>query len=180
MGGLRGWSGHVHRRRRLAEEALPLARTLGDDALLAHALCSFDPDEARLQESVTVARKSGSLPALALSLQKWGAFVARCGEAAEGQHILEEALAVAREAGDTSQIATTLLSLGMRRQEPRRLAYLQEAAALYRAGHDADTRLLLLMRLANMERGRTWSSGRRGWKKRSCCAGTNPLAPRPA
>jgi predicted ATPase/DNA-binding XRE family transcriptional regulator len=132
------WSGHLthtlgepRHGRELGEEAVRVARELGDSRVLAFALRTLgttlafglgqtDQGKAFLEEGLATARGCGDLWDAATGLLDLGMLAFALGEPARSRELLEEGLALGREAGDGVTIAHLLCALGqlaLRRSE---------------------------------------------------------------
>jgi tetratricopeptide (TPR) repeat protein len=162
LSSLAGWSDFgdgldmFARRQKLAQEALPLARELGDQALLAETLCAFaaglphDQATRMLEESVTLARANGDTSLLARSLSRQGNAVSLSGEHERGKALYEQALALYEETGDAAGIASVLFSLAIRADGAEKRAHLERALALQR-GLGAEKRMAEILMILERE-----------------------------
>ena len=104
------------------EEALDIAREVGDPHLLARALfdASFVPrlagdtpaNEALLRETLEVARASGDRTFMGYAMLFLGYAAVQRGDTAEGRQLLGETVAIAREANDRLFVSEALGGLG--------------------------------------------------------------------
>lgn len=135
------------RRQKLGEEAIPLAREIGDKALLAKTLCAFsfgDEAQAMLEESIALAEASGDKAVLASALSalaKQTALLeavapAEAGGGADSRTLNEHALSLYEELGDQSGMAAVLFSLAIGADRAQKRAYLERALELRRAQGD--------------------------------------------
>ncbi len=128
------------RRDKLGEEALPLARDVGDKTLLAEALCAFAAGKqtkqakAMLEESLTLAQASGDKSVLALVLSDLGKFAALHQRDYERAMVLsQQALDIYQEIEDKANMARVLFSLAIYADGAEKQAYLEQALELQRA-----------------------------------------------
>ena len=146
----------ITRRNRLGDEALPLAREIGDPALLAEALCAFSAGQpvqlavSMLEESVLLAEASGDKSLLALSLSRLGNTTALLQDHEHARQLNERALELYREVGDKSGIAGMLFSLSIRAQGQEQEALLLEALELNRQLGAKKRMAEILMRLESL------------------------------
>jgi predicted ATPase/class 3 adenylate cyclase/DNA-binding CsgD family transcriptional regulator len=125
----------------MAEEAITIARGLGDDFLAADALCALcwftflagdlPAALATIDEAVTLARSAGNPHLLTTALSHRAAFKGEAGDLDAASVDTREVLALARAGGDNYVLAITLVNLGIDQVAARELqagvAYLQEA-----------------------------------------------------
>jgi predicted ATPase/DNA-binding CsgD family transcriptional regulator len=111
--------GHAAAARPLAEEAVALAREIGDRArlgwsmhMLAHCLADHEAEHAMLVRSVDELRGTGDDIGLAWSLYCLGNAVALRGDAVGGQALHEKSLERFRRAGSRWGVALGLTGLG--------------------------------------------------------------------
>jgi predicted ATPase/class 3 adenylate cyclase/DNA-binding CsgD family transcriptional regulator/tetratricopeptide (TPR) repeat protein len=107
----------------MAEEAVAIARGLGDDHVLGDALCELGWSTylagdlpaalAMIEEAVALARAVGNPHLLETALGDRAAFNGDVGELAAASADQQEVLALARAAGDNYVIVTTLVNLGV-------------------------------------------------------------------
>jgi len=120
------------RRRVIADEALPLAREIGDPKLLAAALCAFaivigGDAMTMLEESRSLAIASGDQATLAMVLASMGHRDRERGDALQ-----REALDLYRKLGDRAGIARLLFTLAIWADAADKRTYLEEALELKR------------------------------------------------
>jgi hypothetical protein len=143
----------IERRQRLGNEALPLARQIGDKALLASALCAFSAGagsvqaNAMLKEAVTLAEECGDKSILAYALSRSANGLALQGDRERGRTLEEKALALYREIDDKAGVAEVLFSLSIWADRPQARAYLEEGLALQRELGAKKQVVEILMRL---------------------------------
>jgi predicted ATPase/class 3 adenylate cyclase/DNA-binding CsgD family transcriptional regulator len=125
----------------MAEEAITIARGLGDDALAADALGALNwfsylqgdlPTAlARADEAVALATAAGNPKRLVVALGHRAVFKAETGDLDSSLADYQEVLSLARAIGDNSTLAITLINLGVDQVTagdfPAALAYLQDA-----------------------------------------------------
>ena len=109
------------------EESLALARAIGDQRLVAHALSSFgrmaldagDYDNARrfYEECLAIRRAIPDSAAVARTLNNLGITAQRTGDTATARARYEESLTLARLNGHTEFLATPLTNLGALAQQ---------------------------------------------------------------
>jgi tetratricopeptide (TPR) repeat protein len=126
------------RRQTLGEEAVPLAREIGDSALLASALCAFSvgfPSEqamVMLVESIALAEASGEKGTLAWALYRLGNTTSLSGERNSARMLYERALGLYEEIEDKAGMATVLDSMATRADRATKRSYLERALELQR------------------------------------------------
>jgi DNA-binding CsgD family transcriptional regulator/tetratricopeptide (TPR) repeat protein len=135
------------------EEALALARSLGDERQVALALNNLGVlatsrrDEARaaalLEESLAFSRRLGDTWATALTLYKLAVLVETRGDRERAAGLLRESLAAFRELGDQRSVAVVLTALASHVANARDL--LEEGLALCRELGDRAATLYALM-----------------------------------
>jgi non-specific serine/threonine protein kinase len=167
------WSGHfasllgdLPRARATGEEAVRVARAVGDPALLAFALRHLADylrmlgrvEDARpvLEEALATARGCGDRREAAFSLATLGLVVDALGDHDRGRALLEDGLASAREVGDGVPIAGSLMWLGalaLRRGdvEPARTLF-EEALTVMQSIGGQGVRQMPLMGLGDVAR----------------------------
>jgi predicted ATPase/class 3 adenylate cyclase/DNA-binding CsgD family transcriptional regulator len=125
----------------MAEEAITIARDLGDDALAADALAglnwfSFLQGDlraalARADEAVALARAARDPRRIVVVLGHRAVFKAEAGDLDASLADYQEVLSLARASGDNYTLAVTLTNLGVDQvvagEFPAALAYLQDA-----------------------------------------------------
>jgi predicted ATPase/DNA-binding CsgD family transcriptional regulator len=125
----------------MAEEAIAIARGLGDDALAADGLGALNwfsflqgdlPTAlARADDAVALARAAGIPTPLVVALGHRAVFKAETGDLDASLADYQEVLSLARASGDTYTLAVTLVNLGVDQvtagEFPAALAYLQDA-----------------------------------------------------
>jgi predicted ATPase/class 3 adenylate cyclase len=141
--------GHVREGRRRTEEALALAGPapgeLRLDALsrasrLAGVAGDADLAAEHASNAVALAEELHDAPALAVALTALGEAVVNAGDYDRGISIYEQALAVARETGQTPvPILTNLADAALGAGEPDRAIEYSKQAAELADGHDRDT-----------------------------------------
>jgi ATP/maltotriose-dependent transcriptional regulator MalT len=110
--------------RAFAQEALGIARSLGDIRVMGRALgmagfaaTFLDPPSARavLEEAIELSREAGDTYYLTMNLRNLGQELWQVGQLAQSRTLFEEALAVARPAGNQIGIEISLgqLALGL-------------------------------------------------------------------
>ena len=107
----------------MAQEALQLSRSLGDENGVTIALARLGgiasatrkPDEARayLEAGLAVARRIGDVHAAAIHLVNLGDLDIVQGHYSDARERSEEALQVLREIGDVNRVATTVFNLAL-------------------------------------------------------------------
>ena len=107
----------------MAEEAMTIAVTLGDSAVLADALCQLSwfsfhhGDRAvalgHIDEAVGLARETGDRRLMAYILGRRAVFKGEWGDLAAAFADQEETLSLARATGDNYRLATALANLGV-------------------------------------------------------------------
>jgi predicted ATPase/DNA-binding SARP family transcriptional activator/DNA-binding CsgD family transcriptional regulator len=151
MGWLTQFQGDSERAEAAYEEMLELSREVGDKGNIATALNSLgtmavargDNEQATplLEENLLVLRELESERNTATMIKKFHALnllgilaINREGDYVRGMALWEESLALAREAGDTFRVGTTLCNLGyaalMQGDHVRAMALSEEALAL--------------------------------------------------
>jgi tetratricopeptide (TPR) repeat protein len=126
------------RRQKLGEEALPLAREIGDGALLAEALCAFAAGQSgetavkMLEESKALAEASGEKALLARALSRLGSTLSLQGDHEHARALNEQALELYQESGDKSGMAGVLFALSIRARGEEKRNYLERALELQR------------------------------------------------
>ena len=127
------------RRHKLAEEAMPLARELGDSVLLAAALCAFSAGlpqvqaKAMLEESIALAETSGDKGAIARALSRLANMAGLRSDREEAKRLNEQALGLYEEVGDRAGTAGVLYSLALRAEGAQKQLYLARALEMQRA-----------------------------------------------
>ncbi len=133
----------------MAEEAITIARGLGDDFVAGDALCALcwftymagdlPAALALVDEAVALARSAGNPHLLTTALGHRAAFKGEAGNLDAAAADQQEVLVLAREAGDNYVLALTLMNLGVDQITARELragvAYLQESLRVAEA-HD--------------------------------------------
>jgi predicted ATPase/class 3 adenylate cyclase/DNA-binding CsgD family transcriptional regulator len=128
----------------MADEALRIARELGDDAVAADALAqlcwlSFEHGDlpaalARIDDAVGLARTAGDPRLIAYILGRRAVFESEAGHLDAAFADSEEAITLSRAAGDNYRLVITLANLAIDEQATGKLraarAHLQEASTL--------------------------------------------------
>jgi predicted ATPase/class 3 adenylate cyclase/DNA-binding CsgD family transcriptional regulator/tetratricopeptide (TPR) repeat protein len=128
----------------MAEEAITIARALGDDAVAADALgalnwFSFLQGDlpaalARADEAIALARAAGKPIQIVVALGHRAVFKAENGDLDASLDDYQEVLILARASGDNYTLVVTLINLGVDQvvagEIPTALAYLQDALSV--------------------------------------------------
>ena len=125
----------------MAEEAIAIARSLGDDAVAADALAALNwysylvgdvpAALARADDAVALARAAASPSRLVVALGHRAVFKAETGRLDASLADYQEVLSLARASGDNYTLTVTLVNLGVDQvtagEFPAAVAYLQDA-----------------------------------------------------
>jgi predicted ATPase/class 3 adenylate cyclase/DNA-binding CsgD family transcriptional regulator len=128
----------------MAEEAMTIARSLGDDDLAADALAALNwfsflqgdlsAALARADEAVALARAAANPIRLVVALGHRAVFKAETGDLDASLADYQEVLTLARASGDNYTLVVTLINLGVDQvvagEFPAALAYLQDALSV--------------------------------------------------
>lgn len=127
------------RRQRIVEEVLPLARELGDKALLADALGAFsaavsgENAVAMLEESAALSTEIGDDERLAYALMRLANTMSLQRDYKRARLLNERAIRIYRRIGDKAGEASVLFSMSIRAPKPTRRRHLERALELQRA-----------------------------------------------
>jgi len=130
--------GILTRHRLLEEEAISLAREIGDNKLLAEALCAFatagisEQATAMLEEAIALAEASGDKGTQARALARLALTLAKGKDEDRSRRLNEQALQLYEEIGDKRGIASTLFSISSDLRGAVKRAMLERALELQR------------------------------------------------
>ncbi len=160
LGYLSGWADFgdgldmFTRRRSLGKEALPLAREIGDNSLLAQALVAFAAGETpgvalpMLEESAVLAEECGDKSALAWAKTRLAGIFSLGGDSRRtAMSLHKEALALYEEIEDKKGIANVLFAMSIRAPVRQKRKQLERALVLRRELGEKKRTAEVLMRL---------------------------------